>query len=144
MPTIDSQLLGIYKKTVFWVKDFNQRLVRFSSRTAARLPFLKKKKFAVLTAWNPMNRVLSLRTNRAYNRRLESDLKKTGYYFYKTTGSWQKHLEESYTVEGISERRAAALGAKYRQYAILYNDHRGVRFIRCPGRQKKPAKASRP
>jgi hypothetical protein len=128
---IDPKLLAIYRKTSFFVQNLEGKLVRFTALTADKLPFLKKKRFAVITAWNPGARVSPVRLNRERNRRLEKDLKRGGYSFYKTRGVWRGHSEVSFTVEKISRPKALQLGRKYKQYAILYHGASGVEFLRC-------------
>lgn len=128
---IPSKLLNIYKKTHFFVRDSHGKKIRFTFKTASRLPFFKIKKFAVLTAWNPGLQKHSLKQNRLQNQKLKMDLKKAGYIFYKTLGYYRAHAEESFTVEGISKSKALKLGKKHKQYAILYHDSQGVQFLRC-------------
>lgn len=106
---MDRQLLAIYRKTNFFVQDLEGKLVRFTVKTARRLPFLKTKKFAVITAWNPQARVVSMRVNRQKNRLLEKDLKRGKYPFYKTRGFWRGHSEESFTVEKIGNEKPFSL-----------------------------------
>lgn len=127
----DKKILSVYRKTHFFVQNLEKRLVSFTSGTIHRHPFLKKKKFAVITAWNPMNKPLSLRANQKNNQVLEARLKKTKYCFYKTRGFWRGHSEESFTIEGISKKKAVQLGDEFRQYAILYHDQNGMHFLRC-------------
>jgi len=130
----DSSLLAIYRKSYFQVKDSKGRLVRFTVKTLNRHPDLARKKFAVMTAWNPMNQTLTKKDNLALNRKLEHQLKSRGEVFYQTDGWLGKHYETGFTIEGIQVPAAVQLGREFRQYAILYNDWRGPRFLRCcPG-----------
>jgi hypothetical protein len=129
--TVSRKLLAIYRKTNFFVEDLEGKMVRFTAESAHRFPFLKTKKFAVITAWNPKGEVTPLSVNRVQNRKLENELKKGGYHFYKTKGYWRGHSEESFTVERISCAKARLIGKKYRQMAILWNDAKGVRFMKC-------------
>lgn len=131
LKAIDRKLLAIYRKTNFFVQDLQGKLTRFTAKTAHRLPFLKTKKFAVITAWNPMGKKAPLAQNRRQNKRLEKDLKAGGYSFYKTQGRYRSHREESFTIEKISKTKALALGKKYNQFSILYNNSKGVQFLRC-------------
>lgn len=131
VPRNESEWEALYRQTIFQVKDFSGNLVCFTANSAEQYPFLKKKKFAVVTAFNPMNRKTSLAENMKSNALLEADLIREGYLFYATDGALDGHLEKSFTIEGISETQAVEIGLKYRQHAILYNDDRGVRFVRC-------------
>lgn len=122
---------AIYRKTVFQVKDPRGQLVSFTAESVEECPFLKQKKFSIITAFNPMNKQVSELKNHQQNNLLEADLKTGKWFFYKTRGELNGHREESFTVENISEEDAVFLGKKYRQHAILYNDSRGVRFVLC-------------
>lgn len=106
-------------------------LVRFTALTEDQYPFLKQKQFAIITAFNPMNRVISERENLTQNSLLEKDLAERGFCFYSTRGELDGHFEASFTVENISQAQAIEFGVKYRQHSILYNDAQGVRFVRC-------------
>lgn len=121
----------LYRRTFFQVKDPAGKLVRFTALTADQYSFLKQKQFAIMTAFNPMNRVVSELENVAQNILLENDLTEGGFYFYRTRGELDGHFEDSFTVENISQAQAVEFGVKYRQHSILYNDALGVRFVRC-------------
>ncbi len=121
----------LYRRTFFQVKGPDGKLVRFTALTADQYPFLKQKQFAIITAFNPMNRIVSERENLAQNVFLEKDLATRGFYFYATRGELDGHFEDSFTVENISQAQAVEIGVKYHQHSILYNDAQGVRFVRC-------------
>lgn len=127
----DPSLLAIYRKSYFQVKDSNRRLVRFTVKTLKKHPELARKIFAVITAWNPMNQLLSQQANRALNQKLARRLRSSGAVFYRTDGWLGHHCESGFTVEGIRVPEAIQLGREFHQYAILYNDWRGPRFLRC-------------
>lgn len=130
-PRTESDWEDVYRKTVFQAKDFSGNLVCFTAEKSGEHSFLSKKKFAIVTAFNPMNQKTPQSENMKQNALMEEDLVRQGYLFYATEGFLDGHLEKSFTVEDISEEQAVALGVKYRQYAILYNDAKGVRFVRC-------------
>jgi len=127
----DAAWLDLYKRTFFQVKDSDGKLIRFTALTADQYPFLKQKKFAIITAFNPMNQTVSPEENRIQNERLAADLAAGGYVFYPTVGELDGHVEGSFTIENISQTQAVEIGVKYRQHSILYNDAKGVRFVRC-------------
>lgn len=127
----DEKILETYRKTTFHVKDRSSQLVPFTVKNSLTRPVLKQKQFAVITAFNPMNEIKSESENKRNSGLLEAELKKRPYDFYPTVGSLGDHVEESFTVENIPQEEAVSLGKQFRQYAILYCDRRGPRFIRC-------------
>ncbi len=130
----DPSLLKIYNKSHFQVRDQNRRLVSFTVKTLKKHPALSFKVFAVMTAWNPMNQTLTKTANRTRNRQLAQLLRQRGAVFYRSDGWLGRHCEEGFTIEGIGVFDAIQIARKFEQYAILYNDRRGPRFLRCcPG-----------
>jgi len=131
MSDFDSDWMNLYYRTFFQVKDQTGNLIRFTALTADQYPFLKQKQFAIITAFNPMNRVVPRDENQKMNEKLAVDLIRGGYVFYPTVGELDGHAEGSFTIENISQAQAVEIGVKYRQHSILYNDAEGVRFVRC-------------
>jgi len=127
----DNNLMDLYSRTTFSVKDLLDNLVNFTAVTAENHPILKKKRFSIITAFNPMNESTSERDNQRNHKRLKGDLSKLEYVHYETVGTLDGHSELSFTIEEIPYEEAMKIGAKYRQYAILFNDEKGIRFIRC-------------
>ena len=123
------EILTIYHKTQFMFHDEHDQPVYFHVGDTPIAPALKKKQFAIITAWNPLNKTLTLEENRLSNNELQQLLTNHGYTYYPSTGTIGDHTEESYTIENISEEEAIQLGRKFDQYAILYNDPTGPRFI---------------
>jgi len=130
-PLTEGEWVDLYRRIFFQVKDPAGKLIRFTALTAEQHPFLKQKRFAIITAFNPMNQTVSNEENREQNERLEADLSANGYVFYTTVGELDGHAEKSFTIENISQTQAVEIGVKYRQHSILYNDAEGVRFVRC-------------
>lgn len=127
----DSKVLEAYRNTIFCVKDNAGHVVPFTVKTSQQFPVLKSKRFAVITAFNPMNVIKSQAENRQNNQLLEAELKKRLYVYYPSSGSLGDHVEDSFTIENIPQEEATALGKQFAQYAILFNDDNGPRFIRC-------------
>jgi len=88
-----------------------------------------QKQFAIITAWNPMNRELTIDENRKRNIKLEEAIKKQKYNYYASKGSLEDHSEESFTIEDIPMADAEELGREFEQYAVLFCDREGPRFI---------------
>lgn len=129
--TFDSKVLEAYRNTTFCVRDSSGQVVPFTVKTFQQYPALKLKRFAVVTAFNPMNVIKSQAENKQNNQLLEAELKKRSYVHYPTSGSLGDHVEDSFTIEDIPQDEATALGKQFAQYAILFNDENGPRFIRC-------------
>jgi hypothetical protein len=89
-------------------------------------PLLKKKQFAIITAWNPNNRELTLEDNRLRNNKLEEMIKLRAYIYYPSIGATPDHSEESFTVENISEADAVFLGS-------IIASNRALFFLMMPG-----------
>ena len=124
----DQQILDHYNRTQFMVQDEDGQPVYFHMGDAIVPPVLKKKQFAIITAWNPNNRELTLEENRLRNNKLEEMIHVRAYIYYPSIGATADHSEESFTVENISEADAVFLGSSFEQSAILFNDARGPRF----------------
>ncbi len=122
-------LLKIYSNTEFMVKGADDALVYFTANTAVNFEILKQKQFAIITAWNPQNKALSVEENILLNKRLEDKLSKSDWVYYPSVGRLGDHSEESFTVEDISKEDATQLGLDFDQNAILFNDKEDVKFI---------------
>ncbi|MSR78457.1 MAG: DUF3293 domain-containing protein [Candidatus Omnitrophica bacterium] len=127
----NNKILDAYRNTTFWVTNQAGQLVSFVVKNSQQFPILKQKQFAVITAFNPMNVVKSDAENNQNHLLLAAELKKRSHVYYPTSGSLGDHVEESFTIEDIPQEEAVALGKQFAQYAILFNDVNGSRFIRC-------------
>ncbi len=127
----DPKILKIYEAATFQVKDITGKLISFRVNDEGYPPVLKLKRFSILTASNPMNQETPESENQKKNALLEADLEASGLVYYSTTDISKAHAEKAFTVEGIQSETAAALGRKYRQYAVLYCDQSGPYFVRC-------------
>lgn len=128
----DPELYDLYARTAYSVRDGEGKEIIFTIQEASNLPDLKGRRFAIVTAWNPMNKPLSRDENVKRNRELETCLRRTSYVFYPSLGVLGDHSEESFTVEEIPESEALELGSLFGQYAIVFSGEEGCRLIRCP------------
>jgi hypothetical protein len=120
-----------YFETTFMVKDFQGRDFQFTVNNSDKYPLLRHKKFAILTAFNPLNTIRSRSENKKRLKALEEELKKREFNFYPSKAAGKKYSEESFTIEDISEKEAIALGKQFIQFAILYCDENGPRFVKA-------------
>lgn len=84
--------------------------------------------FAIITAHNPMNNVLSDEENAAMHKKLYSELYRT-YRLLPATGCYKGHCEAGYLVFDISLCEALKIGRAFRQYAIFYNTTHELKYI---------------
>ena len=122
-------ILDIYNRTQFMVRDEGGEDVNFTVGDKKYPKVVLQKQFAIITAWNPMNSELTIEENRNRNTELEKAIKEQNYYYYPSQGSLGDHSEESFTVEDIPMVDAEALGSEFEQYAVLFCDTEGPRFI---------------
>ncbi len=86
--------------------------------------------FSIITAWNPNNTELSIEENHLRNQELYSSLH-SSYELFEAKGCFEEHCEDGYLIVGIDLDDAIALGRKYEQFAIFYNDTTSLRYIAC-------------
>jgi hypothetical protein len=87
--------------------------------------------FAIITAWNPQNQLLTKDENDCLNRKLEIELINSRYVLKKTVGGLDNHFEDSFIVYDILKKDAIAIGLKYNQYSIFFNDTKFLEYIDC-------------
>jgi len=80
---------------------------------------LEKDDWAILTAANPQGNEVSAEENEAAMARLAADLEAAGYDFQPSAGRYQLTSEPGFTIVGITEEQARALGKKYDQDSVL-------------------------
>ena len=127
--TPDQTLLALYNRTQFMVRAEGGEPVYFTMGDATLPEAVRKKQFAIITAWNPMNNMMPLEENRSRNRELEDILKEQKYVYYPSLGTCEHHVEESFTIEQIPQADAVALGKRFGQHAIVFCDGVGVGFL---------------
>ncbi|MSR86655.1 DUF3293 domain-containing protein [Candidatus Peribacteria bacterium] len=125
----DQAILEIYNRTQFMVRDESDVPVYFTMGDKKLPNVVTNKQFAIVTAWNPMNRELDLKENVSRNRELEDILKEQQRCYYPSLGTCKNHAEESFTIENISQTDAVNLGKQFEQHAILFCDEKGPRFL---------------
>ncbi|MEA1917892.1 MAG: DUF3293 domain-containing protein [Campylobacterota bacterium] len=123
------QLIDIYRRNKFLFKNKSEEIwvgiEELEESLSLDIPF------AIITAWNPMNRELSEAENKILNHKLEDDLKALKYEYEGTVGKCDEHKEDSFIVYRISKNDALSLGMKYEQYSIFYNSYHFLEYIEC-------------
>lgn len=124
---MQSGLVSAYRATDYVTHD-NGRIVvieigRHSLAADRLLVEMRAASGAFITAWNPFGKALSVRANKHWNRELKRHLSVRGLAFVEgegrgRTGEWPP--EPSVFVFGISRIKAAAIGRRYRQNAIVH------------------------
>ena len=128
---IEKDLIEIYKKNLFLLKVNNQNLW-FSLNKPLEIAYYNRN-FAILTAWNPNNKPTTDIENSTANQMLKADLYK--YEILDSIGKYNNHQEDSYLVYDISLEEALALGVKYNQYSIFYNDTIVLSYVECSSKK---------
>ena len=123
-----SPLSEIYFRNSYEVELSDTSTFTFSLQTYQPNTFFEKP-FAILTAGNPNNIDLSTDKNRERNTKLYSELNSNNVLNAK--GCYLKHCEEGYLVYELTLDEALALGRKYEQVAIFYNDAKFLMYIDC-------------
>jgi hypothetical protein len=101
-------------------------LVRIGHRSLVidgLLTRMKKRSGAFITAWNPYSKSRNTGANAYWDRELKSVLRARGFAFLAgegrgQIGEWPP--EPSVFAFGISRARAASIGRRFRQNAIVY------------------------
>ncbi len=121
-------LSEIYFRNVYEVELTSNKHFTFSLINYNPDAFFEKP-FAIITAGNPNNITLTATENEARNALLYSELNSTKVL--KARGCYLAHCEEGYLVYDLSLEEALALGRKYEQIAIFYNDTKRLMYVDC-------------
>jgi len=124
---IEKDLIEIYKKNLFLLKVNNQDLWFSLNKPLERAYY--NRSFTIITAWNPNNKPITDTENSTANQMLKADLSK--YETSNSIGKYNNHQEDSYLVYNISLEEALALGIKYNQYSVFYNDTGELSYVEC-------------
>ena len=82
------------------------------------------KNFAIITAFNPQNELLSCIENQDRHILLRKDIEKLKFKYLYARGFLDDHSEDGYLIYDISFNEAINLASKYEQYAIFYNNYK--------------------
>lgn len=94
----------------------------------------------VITACNPGGRTVTDEQNTAAQQRLESEIRRRGWTWWKAAGgdpSWE-HVEASAAVIGAAEPEVVALGTEFGQEAIFVLTPAGRRIVGCRSGRELP------
>ncbi|AJC49097.1 DUF3293 domain-containing protein [Allofrancisella guangzhouensis] len=104
------------------------------------IPEYYPSKFAIITAFNPMNQELSLKENTLRNKVLENELKQNFNWIYQINGfdcTGHGHKENGFMFEITSIDDACDLGLKFSQDAIYYVKNLKIYVVKCAIDQRK-------
>jgi len=90
-----------------------------------------KRKFAIITAFNPKNLILNDFLNFIRNTELESVLKSLGYEYMTSIGELFDHSEESFIVYDIEKDEAVNIGKQFDQDTVFYNSGKSISVVKC-------------
>lgn len=80
-----------------------------------------KRKFAIITAYNPQGMILNEFLNFLKNTELEVILKSFDYEYYLSIGELFDHSEQSFIIYDIEKEDALHIASKFDQDSIFYN-----------------------
>ncbi|UTJ05896.1 DUF3293 domain-containing protein [Arcobacter roscoffensis] len=108
---------------IFNLKDFD----KYKSN------FLFTRNFAIITAFNPQNELLSCIENQDRHMLLRKDIEKLELQYLYARGFLDEHSEDGYLIYDINFQEAINLALKYEQYAIFYNNYkdRKIGYYTC-------------
>jgi len=121
-------LAEIYYRNTYEVVLSNNTRFIFSLKNYKPDPFFTKP-FAIITAENPHNIDVNPEQNRERNALLYSELNSSEVLTAK--GCYLEHCEVGYLIYDMSLKKALALGRKYEQVAIFYNDTKVLMYVDC-------------
>lgn len=81
-----------------------------------------QKDFAIITAYNPNNVLLSDKENSKRDMALKKEIESFGFLYFRARGYLDSHSEDGFLIFSISFKEAIKLALKYEQYAIFYNN----------------------
>ncbi len=120
-------------------------LLKWYFQTKFEVPIKPKKypqQFAIITAYNPMNQLLSDYQNNVRNKILEEELKQKYDWVYQINGfdETTDHKEKGFMFDCSSLYEACKLGEKYSQDAIYYILDDTLYVSKCARNQRKLVK----
>jgi len=124
MPTLSE----IYFRNLYEVELSDKSTFIFSLQNFKPDSFFNRP-FAIITAGNPNNIDLTSEENAKHNALLYSELNSSNVLHAK--GCYLDHCEDGYLIYNMSLKSALALGRKYEQVAIFYNDTNCLMYIDC-------------
>jgi len=95
-----------------------------------------KRKFAIITAYNPKDMIYNEFTNFLRLTELESVIKAFNYEYYLSIGELFDYDEKSFIIYDIEKNEAVNLAKKFDQYSIFYNDGENISIIECESKKE--------
>ncbi len=90
-----------------------------------------KKKFAIVTAYNPKDLILNNFLNFIRNTELESLIKSLKYNYMTSIGELFDHSEESFIIYDIEKKEAIDIAKQFDQDTIFYNSGKEIMITKC-------------
>jgi hypothetical protein len=90
-----------------------------------------KRKFAIVTAYNPKRMIYNDFLNFLRNTELESVIKAFGYESYLSIGELFDYSEKSFIIYDIEKDDAVDIARKFDQYSIFYNTGSAICVTEC-------------
>ncbi|GAB6074733.1 DUF3293 domain-containing protein [Nautilia lithotrophica] len=90
-----------------------------------------KRKFAIITAYNPKGMIYNDFLNFLRNTELESVIKAFGYESYLSIGELFDYSEKSFIIYDIEKKDALEIARKFDQHSIFYNSGEYISITEC-------------
>ncbi len=90
-----------------------------------------KRKFAIITAYNPKELILNEFLNFIRNTELESLIKTLGYDYMTSIGELFDHSEKSFIIYDIDKKEALEIAKQFDQSTIFYNSGKEIFITEC-------------
>jgi len=136
MNALSTELINQYLESDYLLKTESQTFVlnigkRPTQEFVDFLASIATDRWAIITAWNPYSRALTMSQNHKRQLQLEKSLGARGHTFYPAVGQsadgkWQ---ETSVWVPGISRHQAKQFGVQFQQNAVVYGEFPGTVYL---------------
>ena len=90
-----------------------------------------RRKFAIITAFNPKDLILNDFLNFIRNTELESVIKTLRYDYMTSIGELFDHSEESFIIYDIEKDDALSIARQFDQDTIFYNSGKDISITKC-------------
>jgi hypothetical protein len=94
-----------------------------------------RRRFAIITAYNPKHMIFNDFTNFLRNSELQKDIVKLGYEHYLSIGELFYYSERSFIIFDITKKEALELGRKYNQHSIFFNSGEYISITECDSKK---------
>ncbi|WP_084571148.1 DUF3293 domain-containing protein [Deinococcus misasensis] len=124
-PSIPATLIQAYLNSPYALNHIRLYL----NEHPAHLPLALPERWAMVTAFNPQSRQLTLQENQSRHEALQQAVRALGFpvdFYVAGEGEWE---EPGCLIRGISLKAALQLGSNFDQNAVLYGSGQRVALV---------------